>query len=172
MNYKLSILTILCCLFSAATVHAACNSNIPASTPNSQLTDNGDGTVTDNKTGLMWKQCLEGISGSNCTTGTMTIFTWQQALQRPGTVNTSGFAGYTDWRMPDIRELRSMIEKQCYNPAFNTTRFPNTPGLLVWSGSPVAGSSDGAWFVNFILGVSHAGKRSDFGAVRLVRGGQ
>ncbi|MCP4235257.1 MAG: DUF1566 domain-containing protein, partial [Aestuariibacter sp.] len=40
---------------------AVCQVDIPASTPDSQLQDNGDGTVTDNKTGLMWKQCSEGL---------------------------------------------------------------------------------------------------------------
>ncbi|MCI5158155.1 MAG: DUF1566 domain-containing protein, partial [Candidatus Electrothrix sp. AUS1_2] len=53
---------IFFCVFAAATVHAACESNTPASTPNSQLIDNGDGTITDSKTGLMWKQCVEGLS--------------------------------------------------------------------------------------------------------------
>ncbi|WP_446011600.1 Lcl C-terminal domain-containing protein [Candidatus Electrothrix sp.] len=168
---------ILCCIFSAATVHAAqtCRTDsIPASTPNSQLIDNGNGTVTDLKTGLMWKQCLEGVSGNTCEDGSPSEFTWQEALQQPGTVNAAGgFAGYTDWRLPNIRELDTLVEEQCYNPAINLNRFPNTPSSDVWSGSPYAGSSVHAWGVCFGHGDSDIDNRNDvYGAVRLVRGGQ
>ncbi|MCW5211542.1 DUF1566 domain-containing protein [Desulfobulbus sp. TB] len=166
---------ILCCIFSAVTVQAACNSSMPASTPDSQLVDNNNNTVTDLKTGLMWKQCVEGRSGSDCTTGTVNTFTsWQEALQRPATVNTSGgFAGYTDWRLPNIRELVSIVEEQCYDPAINLNRFPNTPGSAIWSGSPSAGNSGRAWFVGFSDGNSYDDYRGgDVYAVRLVRGGQ
>lgn len=164
---------ILCCIFSVVTAHAACNSNIPASTPDSQLIDNNDGTITDKKTGLMWKKCLEGVKGDNCEAGLPSSFTLQEALQQPGTVNASGgFADYTDWRLPNIRELRSIVEKQCYDPAINLNRFPATPNSYVWSGSPNADSSGLAWFVYFYLGYSYISHRYDDLAVRLVRGGQ
>lgn len=168
---------IFFCVFAAATVHAACNSNIPASTPDNQLIDNDNGTVTDSKTGLMWKQCLEGLSGSDCGTGSADSFTWQQALLQPGTVNDAGgFAGYTDWRLPNIRELRSIVEERCSTPAINATRFPNTlPHIpntrisFVWSGSPYADASYYSWNVNFYDGSSGTIDRNDLGAVRLVR---
>ncbi|MCI5114030.1 MAG: DUF1566 domain-containing protein [Candidatus Electrothrix sp. AW1] len=165
-----------CCLFSVATVHAAqtCKTDsIPASTPDNQLVDNGDGTVTDSKTGLMWKQCLEGLSGSDCATGSAESFTWQEALQQPGVINhAGGFAGYTDWRLPNFNELISIVEEQCNAPAINLNRFPNTPGFHVWSGSPYAPYSDYAWLVNFNDGFSDFDSRYNFYAVRLVRGGQ
>ena len=165
---------VMCyCIFSVATAHAACNSNMPASTPDSQLTDNGDGTVTDSATGLMWKKCLEGVSGNTCENGSASSFTWQQALQQPGTVNAVGFAGHADWRLPNIKELRSIVEEQCYNPAINPNRFPNTPSYGVWSGSPLAAYSDYAWYVYFYFGFSYfAAYRVSYCAVRLVRGGQ
>ncbi|MCW5200383.1 DUF1566 domain-containing protein [Desulfobulbus sp. F4] len=138
------------------------------------MTDNGDGTVTDSKTGLMWKKCLEEISGGNCENGSAAgSFTWQQALQQPGTVNASGgFASYTDWRLPNIRELRSLVEEQCYHPAINLNHFPNTPGSDVWSGSPDAADPGYAWYVIFDYGSSYLNRRDDTNAVRLVRGGQ
>ena len=155
---------ILCCIFSAATVHATqtCRTDlIPASTSNSQLIDNGNGTITDLKTGLMWKQCLEGVSGSSCGRGVPDTFTWQKALQRPGVINNAGgFAGYTDWRLPNIKELISLIEEQCAFPAINLARFPNTPTSAdtptsyIWSGSPGTAFSDSAWYVNFGNGSS------------------
>lgn len=119
--------------------------SIPASTPDSQLQDNGDGTVTALKTGLMWKQCAEGLSGSDCATGSLIEFNiWQQALQRAQTVNSGGgYAGFTDWRVPNIKELASLTELQCMQPAINLTRFPNTPNNYFWSSSIYAG--DGSY---------------------------
>lgn len=168
---------MLCCIFFAATVHATCNDKMPASTPNSQLIDNGDGTVTDLKTELMWKKCLEGFSGDSCGKGSLDSFTWQEALEQPGIVNTgSGFAGYTDWRLPNIKELISIVEEQCSNPAMNVDRFPYTSSstLHVWSGSPHYVYSGYAWYVDFSNGNSSSnyGQRYNLYAVRLVRSGQ
>ena len=173
---------LLCCIFSAAGVHAEqfCSlDSIPASTPDSQLVDNGDGTVTDNTTGLMWKKCLEGVSGNNCETGTPDNFTWKKALQQPIIVNSSdGFAGHTDWRLPNINELVSLVEEQCSDPAINLNLFPNTPSWYVWSSSPSVDNSvqcnlSCAWYVHFEYGLSVIGSRFNYYlySVRLVRGG-
>ncbi len=173
-------------MLPAAIVHAEqiCKpDSIPASTPDSQLIDNGDGTITDSKTGLMSKKCVEGLFDDNCGTGTASYFTWNKALQKPITVNDSGgFGGHTDWRLPNINELVSLVEEQCSYPAINLTRFPNMPNFYFWSSSPVAGFSVYAWYVNFDVGNSYFGhiNRSGYydvnyryygGAVRLVRGG-
>ena len=150
--------------------------SIPASTPNSQLQDNGDGTITDRKTGLIWKQCLEGQSGSDCASGGVETFTWQQALQRAQTVNSSGgFAGFSDWRLPTIKELSSLVEHQCVGPAINLTRFPYAPNdwsYWVWSSSAVAGNTDYAWGVHFYDGETVWYVKSGNIRLRLVRSGQ
>ena len=147
--------------------------SIPASTPDSQLQDNGDGTVTDHKTVLIWKQCLEGQSGSDCASGSAEAFTWQQALQRAQTVNSSGgFAGFSDWRLPTIKELSSLVEHQCVDPAINLTRFPNASNHWLWSSSAVAGVASYAWGVLFGNGSTHwVNKYSNY-QLRLVRSGQ
>lgn len=167
---------ILCCMSFAATTSAVqiCKTtSIPASTPDGQLLDNLDGTITDSKTGLMWKQCLEGVKKENCEISPPSNFTWQGAVKQPGTVNANGgFAGYQDWRLPSIKELGSIVEKQCSDPAINLTRFPNTPSSDLWSGSSYAGNSGGAWGVLFYNGSSSIYPRSFKYAVRLVRGGQ
>ncbi|XCN73289.1 MAG: DUF1566 domain-containing protein [Candidatus Electrothrix aestuarii] len=175
---------MLCCVFSAATVHGeqTCKPDvIQASTPDSQFIDNRDGTVTDFKTGLMWKKCLEGVAGDNCENGSPGSFTWQQALQRPGAVNIGGgVAGYTDWRLPNVKELLSLVEEQCYNPAINLNRFPNTLIVSVWSASPCyEGYPAYSWTVSFLEGKAGNNKRnvniSSSGgsiAVRLVRDGR
>jgi len=164
----------LCLLATMQTAQAqTCNAQMPASTPDSQLTDNGDGTVTDTATGLMWKKCVEGVTGEQCDSGGAATFTWQGALQRPGDVNTGGgFAGYQDWRLPNIKELTSIVEEQCHNPAINLNRFPNTPSSVVWSGSPYANYSGYAWYVDFSNGDSYFNYRNNYYQVRLVRSGQ
>ena len=144
----------------------------PASTPTSQLLDNGDGTVTDTKTGLMWKQCEEGRSGSDCASGSAEGFSWQQALQRAQTVNSGGgFAGASDWRVPTIKELSSLVEQQCAGPAINLTRFPNTGRGIdpVWSSSAVSGYADFAWKVYFNDGIHDSEGKGNHSPLRLVR---
>ncbi|MCI5146582.1 MAG: DUF1566 domain-containing protein [Candidatus Electrothrix sp. AR3] len=172
-------LLLISCVFSVSTAYATqtCKlDSIPASTPDSQLIDHGDNTITDLKTGLMWKKCLEGVSGNACETDSPALFTWQEALQHPETVNSEGgFADYDDWRLPNIKELISIVEKQCYNPAINLNRFPNAPSSFVWSGSPDANSANSAsfaWHVSFNYGNSASVNRHSDRYVRLVRSGQ
>ena len=147
--------------------------SIPAHTPTSQFIDPGNGTVTDNKTGLMWKKCSEGQSGNDCRSGSAASYTWQAALAQAQTVNTNGgFATYTDWRVPTITELESIVETQCTNPAINLAVFPNTPSAWSWSASPYAYDGNIAWSVNF-YGGSDAWFLKDYTySIRLVRDGQ
>ncbi|MBU0946725.1 MAG: DUF1566 domain-containing protein [Proteobacteria bacterium] len=175
MRFFCSLIFCICCL---ATLHTAqaqtCNANMSASTQDSQLTDNGDGTITDSATGLMWKKCLEGVSGDICDSGDAGSFTWQTALQQAGLVNGGGgFAGHQDWRLPNIKELVSLVEEKCYDPSINLNRFPNTPSSVVWSGSPSVDYPDSVRIVFFYNGVSTSGgNRTGSNLVRLVRGGQ
>ncbi|TVR02313.1 MAG: DUF1566 domain-containing protein, partial [Desulfovibrionales bacterium] len=72
------------------------------------LVDHGNGTVTDTTTGLMWQKCSYGQTWSNngqCT-GSATTRTWQQAMDAAETLS---WAGHEDWRLPDINELKSLI---------------------------------------------------------------
>jgi hypothetical protein len=155
----------------ASTAQAVtCENNLPASNPDAVYTDNGDGTVTDTRTGLMWKQCVEGRSRANCDTGSSITYTWAEALVHAEAVT---FAGYSDWRLPNIKELRSLVEECRTLPAINDTLFPNERNSFVWSGSPDAYDSSGAWFVYFADGGAYYGySRIKRAVVRLVRGGQ
>jgi len=118
--------------------------SITATAPDARYTDNGDATVTDKWTGLMWKQCAEGLSGAACVTGPASTFTWANALLQPGVVNgASGFAGHTDWRLPNIKELHSILEFQCFAPARNVTIFPDVSiSRDYWSSTPSATSAN------------------------------
>ena len=142
--------------------------------------DHGDGTITDTETGLMWKRCLEGLEGANCKEGKVETYTWNEAVERFKNV---AYAGYSDWRLPTIDELTTLLHcskgKNKYNecndgserPTIKQQAFPNT-SLWYWSGSPSADGSDYAWSVYFDYGNSNYGSRSASYAVRLVRGGQ
>ena len=142
---------------------------VPSTTPASRFQDNGDATVTDQSTGLMWARCPEGLSGTGCATGAAAAFTWEGALLR---ARDSGLAGYTDWRLPDIKELSSLVEERCYAPAINLAVFPNTPSSYFWSASPGGSSSSYAWYVAFSNGYANDYYRDYNYHVRLVRSGQ
>jgi len=165
----LNILTLLCISVNVSSQTCQSESDIPSTTPNSRFTDNGNGTISDNGTGLMWQKCQLGLSGSSCTTGSATTHTWQQALDE---ADGSSLAVYNDWRLPNHKELLSIVEQRCYNPSINTTYFPNTSTSLFWSASPGADSTGSAWSVDFGSGYSYNYNRSSNRYVRLVRFGQ
>ena len=175
---RASVPGLLALLLWAGNAQAFCLDDLPASNPDSVYTDHGNGTVTDTRTGLMWKQCAEGLSGAHCATGTLTALTWVNAL---ALAEGTSFAGYSDWRLPNIRELFSLVETCRANPAVNMTRFPGTPPALIdpeepssafWSSSPTDGLFFFTRFVDFGSGrTSNAFRTSSLG-VRLVRGGQ
>lgn len=144
--------------------------SIVATTPTSRFKINNNGTVTDTKTSLMWKRCSEGKSWSNCQHGIALIFTWQQALQQAQFVNNNGgFAGFHDWRVPNVKELISITEKQCLEPAINLMVFPSTPSAMFWSSSPSALDSHDAWDVGFGYGGSGSYFKEGKDYLRLVR---
>jgi|GEM_PF-1221132 Protein of unknown function (DUF1566). len=144
-------------------------------TRTTNFTDNGDGTVvTDHATGLMWMQCSIGQSGANCT-GTATGMNWQAALQEVDDANTAAQFGYTDWRLPNIKELQTLLKRDESGMLINGTAFPNTlvTSPWYWSSTPSASGSSNAWIVNFSAGNTTAVDMSgtDY-VVRLVRGGE
>lgn len=129
----------------------------------------GEFVVTDLETGLIWKQCPEGLSGSACATGSISSLTWTAAFTA---ANGSTHAGYSDWRLPSIIELQSLVETSCYSPSINTTRFPANGKGYYWSSSTYAPNASNAWLVNFVNGFLNANNKTDSVQVRLVRGGQ
>lgn len=90
-----------------------------------------------------------------------------------GAVNAlpQALCGYRDWRMPWKEELRSIVDYGRYNPTIDTAHFPRERSSFVWSGSPYAGNSNYAWYVNFNDGSDHSYNRNSW-RVRLVRGAQ
>lgn len=134
-----------------------------------------DAEVTDKRTGLTWKRCSEGQSwsGSTCT-GTARTHTHEAALALAKTANSSQIA--TGWRLPNVKELASLADKGCQNPAIDSTAFPATPSSWFWSSSPSVGDSVSAWVVDFYYGFvnDHYRNYGLYGGyhVRLVRTSQ
>lgn len=142
------------------------------------LVDNKDGTIRDPKTGLEWKRCSEGQVWNSVTNGCDGIargYRWKAALDWVQNVN-GGMAGESlgrnDWRVPNIKELVSIVEDQCFYPAVNLGVFPSTPSSLFWSSSPVASLAGGARGVSFDYGYAGGGFKDSAFQVRLVRSGQ
>ena len=117
--------------------------------------DHGNGTLTDTRTGLMWKRAGEGP------------FTWDEAIRFNGQDRVVSFAGFTDWRLPNLSELKSLLLAE--RPYICEAAFPQSRERF-WSSSPCGG--DNAWDVNFGVGVVDDDGRSDALAVRLVRASQ
>jgi hypothetical protein len=124
----------------------------------SSYTDNGDGTVTDNSTGLMWEQA-----------GSPETLKWERALSYCTTLN---IGNYTDWRMPTIKELRSLVDYSRYYPAIDTAFFPDTETSFYWSSTTYANNPYSAWGVYFYSGNDGYINKTKYNYVRAVRGGQ
>jgi hypothetical protein len=111
--------------------------DVTAGAPNLEsYADLGDGTVTDNVTGLMWQKSVS-----------ITTYALADAL-----VYCDGLplAGRSDWRVPTQAELHSLVDFGQADPSINGTYFPGTPsGFYFWSSTLKAGSSSYAWTVNF-----------------------
>lgn len=154
-----------------------CALNALYTTPTEHFTNNGDGTVTDKTTGLMWQHCLDGLSGNDCLSGALKTYTWAQALQRAENLNNNGgFANYVDWRVPNIKELITLTERGCTTPAINLTLFPNiwtgSDTSPTWSSTPYNGtlfSREYIYTVRFINGVTGPYWNNSYEALRLVR---
>jgi hypothetical protein len=160
-------------------------------------TDNGDGTITDNATGLMW-EAKDQSGGIHDWTG---AYTWDQAFSLfiAGLNTPPCFAGHCDWRLPNMNELQSLVDHSVFNPSidplFNANCAANTtgnPGCTVdgagmtekcsctvynwyWSSTSYVANPSYAWLVEFStggVGLPCCGYTKGYGFyVRAVRGG-
>ena len=139
--------------------------------------NNENGTISDLATGLMWSQTDSG-SGME----------WKSALAYAHTKNTANYLGYNDWRLPNAKELQSIVDYTrspgaivatnigpAINPSFSTTSITNAGGKsdypYYWTNTSAIASSNAnytsAWYVAF--GRAEDGKGEDLhgaGAVR------
>jgi len=112
--------------------------------PNPRFPDNGNGTVTDNMTGLMWVKAPHSLTGNS------ERMTWNNAIDY---CNGLSYAGHSDWRLPNVRELRSLIDYGQFNPALPSEHpFSGVQAPGYWSSSTHAEYTSTAWYVNLFYG--------------------
>ena len=139
------------------------------------FTVNGNGTVTDASTSLVWDQCPYGLTGVACDTGTVFYGDWPTALTKAVEANAASYKGFTDWRVPNKNELKSIVKLDTYTidqPSIDTSAFPGTPVDWFWTSTTFAPDPSGASIVNFTVGNNQALNKTDSAHVRLVRSGQ
>ena len=142
-----------------------------------------DGTIYDNKSGLMWKQCTEGLSGPGCNPiGLATEFSpdlatptyllnWLKNVN--GNPSTLG-AGFSDWRIPTVKELAYLVDRCIMPPStpdINITIFPASKSMSYISATVNANDPDTFWYVDFKDGSVGVGLPQNK-YLRLVRAGQ
>lgn len=165
-NPLLFVLLLFCLLSFAPTSFAT------PTTPTSDFIDNGDGTVTHKLTGLVWMRCAMGQTWDKATAsclGTAQAYAWDAAMALK-----SSFAGKSDWRLPNAWELNTIVERENYNPAINTTIFPNITNSLTndfISSSSSSGDDSTAWLISFNDGYGSLYYKNRGYSVRLVRDG-
>lgn len=132
------------------------------------------GTWYDSSTNLTWMRCSLGQTwnGKSCV-GTAKMYTWDEAQQAVAKMNrTGGYAGYTDWVLPDIESLKSLLQKHEKGVQINNIAFPNTPDGIYWSASPASNHFNGMCVVGFSHGDSYSSLKSNSYYIRVVRVGR
>ena len=125
-------------------------------TISNHFTDNGNGTITDNLTLLVWQK----VSNPN-------LFTWENALVYAEGLN---LATASDWRLPNIKELQSLNDETVSNPSVNTTFFPTIGAHNYWSSTSLPNQTTKAWYWSTIFGVTTYDTKTNTNFVICVRG--
>jgi hypothetical protein len=131
-------------------------------------TDNGDGTITDKRTGLMWVQDATGIG---CFSGN--TMSWEVALS--SCVNLA-YAGYDDWRLPNVKELMSLVvQDEALDtgslPLISEPPFQNTVRNYYWTSTTKVADVSKAMCIRFNVGTAYSRDKTGSWYVRPVRGG-
>lgn len=124
--------------------------------PGARFTDNGDGTITDHATGLMWEKAVSA--------GT---YSWTNAMPYAEAQTT---AGHTDWRLPNINEMLSIADYSRFNPSVNSTFFPGAASTTFWSSTTAKSNTAWAWRITYnapSLGISDKTGANNVRCVRL-----
>jgi hypothetical protein len=109
--------------------------------PAARFADNGDGTVTDRLTGLMWTKNADKGNGP---------IEWEEALLRS---KNCADGAHKDWRLPNRKELESLLDLGQFQPALPANHpFLNAQSSYYWTSTTPANNEDHAWAVHFFIG--------------------
>jgi len=139
--------------------------------PEHRFTDNGNGILTDNLTGLIWPRESFTSGPAECNPGNYT--TWQGALDHVKCLNTNNYLGFTDWRLPNLNELVSLVN---WNEAdiiawLNSVGFNNVQYDRYWTSSTVTSDPTQIWGISLYGGSVFTENKTDSSIVWPVRGG-
>ena len=146
-----------------------CFSNITTTKELSNYQLNTDGTVLDKSTKLLWSRCLVGQSwdsASKSCSGTPQQLDWSEALLEG---KRSTLAGYSTWRLPNAKEVLTLIERSCVDPAINLTAFPASNSENIWTGTTTVNEPERAWAIAMYSGKNNTKDKNTRLYVRLVR---
>ena len=119
-------------------------------------TDNGDGTTTDDNTGLMWQQQDDGSTYNYANAGTY--------------CSTLSLAAHTDWRLPNEVELQRIVDYgKTTPPMIDAVAFPSTQSSVYWTSTVYAPDTPIAWGVYFSSGYVDNNNQTSTYYVRCVR---
>jgi len=114
--------------------------------------------VTDSITGLQWQDDTIG-----------TTMTWEDAIAHCENLSLDG---HDDWRLPNIKELVSLVDDSRLGPSIDTSVFEYTASNDYWSSTTNANFGDNAWIVYFRIGFLKSDDKNSSYYVRCVRGGE
>ena len=147
--------------------------------PGPRFVDNGDGTVTDNATGLDWEQ---KVAGTDCLHCAERLMDWRTAMgdwltevngfipnpQRPE--SQAGLGGHTDWRIPTLAELRGILDPfPCEASCFSPTLGPNIVNCHYWTSTTPAVNPSNVLTVEAHYGATIGGGKDSLRPPRCVR---
>lgn len=154
--YTMAVMLLLVTSMRAVALDQRCNDNASTSTPTERFIRHHNGLVFDKATRLEWQTCVIGLLGADCDLGVVCYFSWGDAQVEVNAFNTNN-DGNTDWRLPDIKELYSIIETACEEPSLNKSVFPNHPLFPAisksWSSTPSSLNVSQAWQIEFQNGL-------------------
>jgi hypothetical protein len=143
-------------------------------------TDHGDGTVTDNVTGLMWQKCNVGQNYLTCS-GYGDAYNWYwasgtySAKFNPNATAICGslsLGGHDDWRLPTDKELQTIVNYSIPYPGPTMDAVFNSPRAFYnWSSTTNAGQPDYAFYLDFYYGIVNDFLKDAALLIRCVRGG-
>lgn len=164
--FKISNLTVA--LFITVLAPAFAETASPITT--GDFVPNGDGTVTHKPSGLMWQACSVGQTWNaqfGICTGKVAYPNHADAM---ALALANDFAGHTDWRIPSIAELRTIMNPRRVNPAIDSILFPNTLSDWYRAVTILGWDHNYTWSVHFGSGENKWVHIGNGHAVRLVRG--
>ena len=152
---------------SAQEVEATCLSSIAATAPSEDFVLRDNGETWQISTNLIWMRCAYGQTwdGDSCS-GEAEPLTWLQALELSRAFSSNGSNA---WRLPNVKELSSIVERACLRPAINAEVFPNTPSDNFWSSTPSLMEQTQTWVVAFFNGNNALKEKERTHFVRMVR---